>query len=327
MENNYIHIHTPEITQVKVPLPFPLRFVNSYVIRGKDGVTVIDPGLHTEEAERVWDAALKELGLRMGDIVRIVLTHYHPDHYGLSGWMQEKSGASVYLSAMGLNMARRFWGEDQSMSKDLIELFRRHGLDEETLVSMYDHMGNFTPLVSPQPQVITLEPGQYVRLGDRDYLAILTPGHAEGHLCFYDETERVMFCGDHVLPKITPNVSYLPNCAEDNPLMSFMESLDQVSRFPVTKAYPGHRDPFETFAERTQEIIRHHHERLDKMRAALSTPKTAYMVCRETFGDKLSLHQLRFALAETIAHLVYLQKNGSVRWLEQSSGSIYFQAV
>ncbi|WP_248927458.1 MBL fold metallo-hydrolase [Paenibacillus hamazuiensis] len=321
-----VHIHNETIIQVKVPLPFPLRWVNSYLIRGEDGLTLIDPGLHTEEAEAVWQSVLAGQGFRFADIRDIVLTHHHPDHYGLAGWMQERSGAPVRLSSAGLGQVRRLWGAGQPMTEALLELFRRHGMDEALLVPMREHMDGFVAAVSPQPEVSLLEPGQRVRLGDRDYEAIHTPGHAAGHLVFYDAEERIMFCGDHVLPQITPNVSYLPGGIDENPLGSFLRSLEDIGRYPVAKAYPGHREPFERFAERTGEIIAHHHQRIEQMRRILSAPQSGFAVCRAMFGDKLSLHQLRFALSETIAHLIYMEQSGMVRSVDTESGVILYQA-
>ncbi|WP_040740731.1 MBL fold metallo-hydrolase [Paenibacillus ginsengihumi] len=295
--------------QVKVPLPFPLRWVNAYLLRGGDGWTLIDPGLRTAAAEALWTQALAELGIGWRDIDRIVLTHHHPDHYGLAGWFQERTGAPVLLSGTGLEQVKLLWGEGEPMTARLLELFRRHGMPEEQLAPMREHMDSFVPLVSPQPEVTVIARGERIRLGAAEYEALEMPGHAAGHLCFYRREEEVVFCGDHVLPQISPNVSYLPG-VDENPLASYLASLDSVRTLPVRMAYPGHREPFSRFGERAAELIRHHGERLETMLAMAASPKTAYDVCREAFGDKLSLHQLRFALSETIAHLIWLREAG-----------------
>ncbi|TBL81691.1 MBL fold metallo-hydrolase [Paenibacillus thalictri] len=324
MVQSFVIQHTPEITQIKVPLPFPLRWVNSYAIRGSGGWTVIDPGLRTAEAESLWDTVLQSLGAHFEDIEQVVLTHHHPDHYGLAGYFQERSGAPVYLSSAGYDQTLRLWGAGQPMTSELLGLFERHGLDSEKLQPMREHMDGFIPSVSPAPRVTFMKPGEQVRLGDRSYAAIHTPGHAMGHLVFYDESEQIMFCGDHVLPQITPNVSYLPGGIDENPLDSFLRSLEEIGRYAVRKAYPGHREPFERFSERTADIIRHHHQRLEQMAAMLDVPKTAYEVCRGTFGDKLSFHQLRFALSETLAHLIYLNKQGVIEQTADQTGVIRY---
>ncbi|MFC0212654.1 MBL fold metallo-hydrolase [Paenibacillus chartarius] len=315
------------IVQVKVPLPFPLRWVNGYVVKGKNGLTIIDPGLHTPEAETCWDDAMRLIGCTYTDIERIVLTHYHPDHYGLAGWMQDRSGgAPVWMSGEGVRLAQFLWGEGTPMTPALTALFREHGMDDELCAQIRVHMDDFVPLVSPQPRTSLLEPGDTVRLGDDEYTAILTPGHAAGHLCLYRAEDRRIFCGDHVLPQISPNVSWMPG-VEDNPLDAFLSSLKEVAGLDVGIAYPGHREPFSRFAERALELVDHHQERLALMLSKLSVPCSAFAVCREVFGERLTVHQLRFALAETLAHLVYLERSGQAVCERSANGIFMFRAA
>lgn len=322
---NIVTEHTDEITQVKVPLPFPLRWVNAYLVRGKGGYTVIDPGLHTPDAESLWQQVLQEHGIGFEHVEQIVLTHHHPDHYGMAGWFQERTGAPVLLSETGLAQVQLLWGPEQPMSALLLTLFARHGFPEAGLIEMTKHMVSFVSLVSPQPQVTVLREGP-VRLGDRVYEAIETPGHAAGHLIFYDAAAEVIFCGDHVLPQISPNVSFLPQ-VEENPLGAYLSSLQEISRLPVKMAYPGHREPWSGFGARAEELVRHHHERLALMEGQLSVPLSAYEVCRATFGDRLSIHQMRFALSETIAHLILLEAEGRIQQVDPAAELIQYIAI
>ncbi|MEI7025194.1 MBL fold metallo-hydrolase [Paenibacillus sp. y28] len=319
---NRIHEVTATITQVKVPLPFPLRWVNSYVIREGDGITVIDPGLHTPDSVAVWQEAMAGLGFGFRDVQQIVLTHHHPDHYGLAGWLQAESGAPVYLSEQGIRQAALLWSDQRTMTDGLHALFLQHGMDAETGKQLQENMESFVPMVSPQPDLLTLPEEGTIRLGAAEYRILHTPGHALGHLCFLDERAGRIFCGDHVLPSISPNVSLMPGL-EVNPLASFLESLQEVSALRVTEALPGHRDPFAQFSERALELIRHHEERLALMRSRLSVPMTAYALCRDIFGHRLTLHQLRFAMAETLAHVVYLESEGLITASEQDGQFVY----
>lgn len=303
------------VWQVKVPLPFPLQWVNAYVVLSKDGVDVIDPGLHTPEAEARWAEAAETIPFDWRGVRSIVLTHHHPDHYGLAGWMQEKTDAPVKLSAPALDQARRLWGATASAdtAADTLALFLRHGFPEAESPAMRAHLDSFVALVSPQPtRFVTIASGDRIRLGDAEYEAIHTPGHAEGHLSFLCADTGRLFCGDHVLPGITPNVSLLP-FGDPDPLRTFLTSLATAGERRVAEAFPGHREPFSHYAERAAAIAAHHEERLRRMESLLAAPTTAYDVCRALFGDKLSVHQLRFALAETLAHLVYLESEGRAR--------------
>ncbi|GAA3408475.1 MBL fold metallo-hydrolase [Paenibacillus hodogayensis] len=310
------------IAQIKVPLPFPLRWVNSYIVRSRSGWTLIDPGLRTPEAEELWERALEHFGLSLSGLDKIVLTHHHPDHYGLSGWFQERSGAPVHISRTGLEQTRALWGEGETMSAKLLGLFDAHGMDVATLERMAEHMTGFLPQVSPQPELTVIEPEKPFAIGDRLYRPILTPGHAAGHLCFLDEERAELFCGDHVLPQITPNVGYIPGF-DENPLGSYLHSLREVSGLKVVRAYPGHREPFATFGDRAAEIVRHHEERLAAMEAVLNEPRSAYELCLSYFGERLSIHQLRFALSETIAHLFYLRNEGRINEFERDGVTLY----
>jgi glyoxylase-like metal-dependent hydrolase (beta-lactamase superfamily II) len=313
-----------EIIQVKVPLPFPLRWVNSYLIRGKHGLTLIDPGLHTLEAEQLWDETLARYELQYTDIEQIVLTHYHPDHYGMAGWFQQRAGGiPVWISREGNEQAERLWGAGQPLALEISQLFLRHGMNAAMVQDeLIPHMNNFVAWVTPAPQVSLIPLAEPFRLGDRFYEPLVTPGHAEGHICFYDAQRKEIFCGDHVLPQLSPNVSFIPG-ADPNPLDSFLTSLAYISSYEVVMAYPGHREPFTAFTERVLELIAHHEDRLVKMAAHLDEPMSAYQLCLDFFGARLPIHQMRFALSETLAHLIYLEQKGRVVKSERD-GVVYY---
>jgi glyoxylase-like metal-dependent hydrolase (beta-lactamase superfamily II) len=293
--------------QIKVPLPFPLQWVNAYAIRGEDGWTVIDPGLHTPQAEERWEEAAKAMDLSWNAVEAIVLTHHHPDHYGMAGWFQQRTAAPVLLSQEAHAQANKLWGEEAEQTAErTLELFIRHGLPQEEIESMEKHLFGFIEMVSPQPDRVSyIAPGSTVRLGVENYEAILTEGHASGHLSFLNRNTGRIFCGDHVLPGITPNVSYLPG-GDPNPLKTYISGLNAAMRLPVAEALPGHREPFKHFAQRCADIIKHHEDRLTRMSELRRSSSDAYTLCRTMFGNLLSTHQLRFALSETIAHLIYL---------------------
>jgi glyoxylase-like metal-dependent hydrolase (beta-lactamase superfamily II) len=298
--------------QVRVPLPFPLRWVNAYLLQDRQGFTLIDPGLRTEEAIRSWGEALQAIGVSYTDIKQIVLTHHHPDHIGLAGTMQQLSGAPVYLSPAGMQQAQYLWGPQREATEEVAGLFVRHGMDEATEQLMLAHMESFLPQVLPLPATTPLKDGDIIVMGDRSFQAIHAPGHAYGQMMLFHEPSGDLFCGDHVLPKITPNVSLLPRY-DQNPLDSFLRSLADIASLPVSRVFPGHRDPFTNLSERCNQIIQHHEERLASMLDKLDKPATGFEMCRALFGQSLSIHQLRFALAETLAHLVYLSERGSLQ--------------
>ncbi|RIX50501.1 MBL fold metallo-hydrolase [Paenibacillus nanensis] len=314
--------------QVKVPLPFSLRWVNSYIVPEADGFTVIDPGLGTAEAKALWEDVLAGLGIEWKAIKRVLLTHQHPDHYGLAGYVQQKSGCEVWMSRRAHAYARRLWGPGSDFPSALRELYLEHGMPGEVMDSIEANLDSFIARVLPEPQVTYMEAGETIRLGDLNWEMIDAPGHAFGQLCFYQRDIRWMICGDQVLPRITPNVSVVPG-EEKDPLAAFLNSLETLKAYEVDYALPGHRDPFEAFRTRIDELIRHHDRRLKEMEELLAQePQTAFDLCEKLFGARLreNPHNLRFAMSETLAHLYYLEQRGRVRAVRASGSAVVFLA-
>ncbi|WP_435164698.1 MBL fold metallo-hydrolase [Paenibacillus glycanilyticus] len=300
--------------QAKIPLPFSLKWVNSYLIPEDGGAyTVIDPGLHTDDALAAWEEVFLNHGLSMEQIKRIVLTHQHPDHYGLAGYFQERTGAPVYISARSHGYTRRLWGESSTYSEELRAHFAIHGMPDELTLDIKNNLDGFVRQVSPQPEVTYLKAGGTIWLGGTEWQMIDAPGHAFGQLCFYEPNKEIMICGDQVLPHITPNIAFNPG-EEEDPLGCFLNSLDELLGYKVKLAFPGHREPFDDFINRIFEIKEHHKRRLSKMWDMLREPSSAFEVCEHQFGGHLRTnpHNLRFAMSETIAHLHYLEKRGKV---------------
>jgi len=305
--------------QIKVPLPYSLKWVNAYLLPEQTGWTLIDPGLRTEEIESFWNETLAELDIRLQDIRTIVLTHHHPDHYGLAGWFQERSGATVWMSKVAHGNAMRLWGENETFSDELTDAFLRHGLAEELEDEIRNHMRGFRGKVSPQPEDVRyISPGERFPMGGTEWEVYGGEGHAPGHLLFYERESGRLICGDQVLPDITPNIGWMPG-GDPDPLKSFMDSLHGVGHLEVSIVFPGHRDPFSSYRQRIEELLGHHERRMRKMADLIGDDeKSAFEVCELMFGTRLrnNAHNLRFALAETIAHLVRMEKLGMIVRLE-----------
>ncbi|WCF09677.1 MBL fold metallo-hydrolase [Paenibacillus thiaminolyticus] len=309
-----VQLHRPAdgVLQARIPLPYSLRWVNSYLLKGPEGYTIVDPGLGTEEVEACWTALLSELD---GPVVRIVLTHYHPDHLGMAGRLQRQLDIPVLISETGWDHALRLWGPGQRMSEAMMALFAEHGVPAAIVASTEAHMDGFLPLVSPLPAVEILGDGEQTAFGGRIWDVVETAGHAPGHLSFYHAASGLMLAGDHVLPQISPNVSYMPG-SDPQPLQSYLEGLARLRSCQVELALPGHRHPFRHYAARIDELLRHHEERLAAIAALLAEEaRTAYDVCVRCFGspERLTIHQFRFAMGEALAHLLELERRGEVR--------------
>lgn len=318
------------VLQVSVPMGLPLRQVNSYLLPDKDGrVTVIDPGPHTTAAELAWQGVLEALSLTWTQVRDIVVTHHHPDHYGLAGWMQSRSGARVWMSERAHAEAGLAWGDEAILNEELPLFFRRHGMPEEWLMGIREHLDSFLPEVTPQPEVTYIHAAEPFVMGSRKWQPILTGGHAPGHVSFYHGGSGQILCGDAVLPQISPNVGLQPG-SDPQPLLTFLEGLRELRSLRVTLAFPGHREPFPGFTARADSLLRHHEERLDTTAALLAGgPQSGFAVCEGLFRSRVATaHQMRFAMSEALAHLAELVRRGRAAETESGpGGGLLFTAV
>ncbi|MNS14813.1 Hydroxyacylglutathione hydrolase [compost metagenome] len=314
------------IIQVKISMAPPLRWVNSYILRGSNGVTIVDPGPKTETSIGEWKEIWKGLGLKREDITSVVVTHHHPDHYGLAGYIQSYTGASVWMSRRAHAETKFMWGSGSLVNDELPALYQVHGMPLEWTRQLPGHLAGFLPQVTPEPRVSYIDEGTPLEMGDCLWLPIETGGHAPGHMSFYQAQSRTILCGDAVLPQISPNISFLPG-SDPQPLQSYTDAMLKLAGYAVDFAYPGHRHPFDYFRERLEALLFHHEERLGVIEGLLKErPRSCFEVCTSLFGSKLGIHQMRFAMSETLAHLIELVRQGRA-CEETSPDQVMYYAV
>jgi glyoxylase-like metal-dependent hydrolase (beta-lactamase superfamily II) len=309
------------IFQVRVPLPFALNLVNCYLLKGDDGWTVLDTGLNTPQAQAVWQMAFENLHLQKGKLTQIVLTHVHPDHYGMAGWFQEQFGADipVRLSAREAELARLLWDGEGQQARAFDTFLIRCGLPPEMVTTVATSLDDTARRTFPHPaRFHLLMPGDTIEMGGRPFEIIHAPGHSDGQLIFYDRQDKLAHSGDHVLMKITPNIGLWPDTQPD-PLGRFLDSLRALQSLEVRLALPGHKALITDWKGRIGELLKHHEERLNHALAAVTNGATVYQASQRIFNTaSFSEHEWRFAVAETLAHLEYLRLRGKVRQTEDA---------
>ena len=296
-----------DIYQLILPLPFALKSVNCYLLRDGDGWAIFDAGLNVPEAQDLWLHSFAALEIKPSDITHIILTHAHPDHYGLAGWLQAWCGAPVWMSPREAELAEQIWQRSYE-ARGMLSQAMSDILDEEKIASIINSMQRMREMTAPHPQEIKrLAYGSSLMIGQHQFQAIHAPGHSDGQLIFYDASDRLLLCGDQVLQKITPNIG-LWAISEPDPLGRFLTSLNDLKSLDVRLALPGHGALITTWSERIQEIEAHHAERLAKMLNTFNgTGRKLYDICTAVFKvQSFNEHELRFAIAETLAHLEYL---------------------
>lgn len=318
--------------QLKVPIPNnPLGWVLPYLIPGDDGYTLVDSGWNTPEAFDALESELRALGLTFHDIKRLLVTHVHPDHYGLAGRIKEICGAQVITHQRERDFIRSRYREPDQLLERMAAWLREHGVPERELADLQSSAMPVRGYVVPVEPDAVLWGGETLDFGLYRFEVFWTPGHSPGHVCFYERTQRVILTGDHVLPTITPNVSLHPQ-QMGNPLGDYLASLQRLEPLEVDDVLPAHEHAFKDLRGRLREIEQHHHERLNEMLAIVAEgPATAYDVASKlqwTIGtyDSFSPWMRRAALSETLAHLEYAVYEGKLRVFREN-GVVRYERV
>jgi glyoxylase-like metal-dependent hydrolase (beta-lactamase superfamily II) len=308
-----------DLWSIPVNMPSsPLRYVSVYALAVPGGLVTIDAGWAAEESWADLTSGLASIGASVADIRGVLVTHMHVDHLGLAGRIREQSGAWVAMHAA-----------------DSALLARPDYLDAATAVSSDVHflLGLGAPLAearecagTPADRAILtklgradrpLVHGEMLELPGWRLRGWHTPGHTPGHMTFVEERSRTLFSGDHVLPRITPNISVTRGTGGD-PLGSYLESLRTVRELEIDHVHPAHEWRFDGLAARVDEILAHHEARLAELERAVtdhpgSTPWELAPFLR--WSRPWSAYQGRtrvFAVTETAAHVFHLMARGLV---------------
>ncbi len=310
--------------QLKVPIPDnPVGFVLPYVFEVEGGCAIIDPGWDADESYDSLTRQLEEIGAGLRDIRQVIVTHVHPDHYGLAGRVREASGAQVIVHEKDIELARRL-----SNPEAIGEWFTRAGMPAQESAAL--DASRFRRSLGATPDA-TMADGETLRLGRFRLDVIWTPGHSPGHACFYMEDEELLLSGDHVLPTISPNVSLQPGSDAD-PLGDYIRSLDRLRGLGVRRVLPAHEYSFEDLDGRLDELSHHHEVRLQEMCDAIDAgARTAYEIAgrvRWAIGsfDSFNGWTRRAAMSETLAHLRYLVRDNRLREQESDGVLTYSRA-
>ena len=317
----------PGIRWIRMPLPFALNHVNLWLIAEGAGWCAVDTGLTTVPIMDVWNKLLPVYPL-----TRQIVTHYHPDHIGLAGWLEQKTGAQMWTTQGEYTGALAFAEEAGSYSVDaMIEMFRHHGLERKRLDAL-KMRGNVYrqgfPLVPPTYR--RLFDNEVFKVGDHNWRVIIGYGHAMEHISMYSEAQKVLISGDMLLPSISTNIPVLAANPLGNPLKYFLDSINRFRELPEdTLVLPSHGRPFRGINLRVTQLEEHHKNRCNVLLAAAKTPKTACELLPALFDrDVTDTHQSMFAMSETIAHLNYLEEQGRLkREIDLDQGIARFVAV
>jgi glyoxylase-like metal-dependent hydrolase (beta-lactamase superfamily II) len=304
---------------LKLPISLPdvtLAYVNAYLIRGDCGFILVDAGWNTPATLASLQKQLAETGADVKDISRIVVTHVHPDHYGLAGRLKQLSGASLAMHEIEKEVITTRYINIASLLEQTGRWLAANGVPPDELARIRDATVGMEQYVAPVHPDIILHGGETIAGGDFTFKVLWTPGHSSGHICLYEPGKRVLISGDHVLPTITSNVGSHPQSI-DNPLSRYLNSLKEIKQLDVNLVLPGHESPFTGLKPRIDELIQHHEQRSAEILAAVKDgTRTAYQIAGalswSTPGGwpDMSPFDKRLAISETLAHLEMLTAAG-----------------
>jgi glyoxylase-like metal-dependent hydrolase (beta-lactamase superfamily II) len=308
----------PGIWSIPVPIPNnPLRYVLVYAFETDRGAYIVDAGWNTDDAYQTLVAGLERAGFSIGDVQGVLVTHIHPDHYGLAGRVREASGAWVALHPADAALIEARYDAPDDLIEAIASMLRREGAPAEEIDSLKNASMPVRPFVSAVRPDLLVEDGDKPDVPGWELKAIWTPGHSPGHLCFHEASNRLMLSGDHVLPRITPNISVHPQAGPD-PLGDFLASLDKVGAYDVDEVLPAHEHRFVDLQERVAQLRAHHRARFDEVIASIrdGADTTWAVAARMTWNrpwDQIQGFMRRAAVGEAMAHLSYLARMGVVR--------------
>ncbi len=317
---------SPGIHWLRMPLPFMLDHINLWLLEDGDGWTLVDTGIGSDSVKRIWEGLFAG-PLAGRPIKRIIVTHFHPDHLGLAGWLSRRFNVPVLMTQLEFELAA--WLHNTSgdaRNERQRQFFSRHGLSQQD-IELQASGGNVYR--SRVPEL----PAEYQRVGRLDRGAIgdhvwqvrVGGGHSPEHLCLYCAELDLLIAGDQILPRISPNISVSFLNPDADPLADYLDSLEDLLALPASvRVLPAHGPVFQGLHRRVMALQAHHEERLALLLSECGQPLSGADVLPVLFDRSFGPHELFFALGEAVAHLHHLLANGRVQQQADPQGVMRF---
>ncbi|WP_029528113.1 MBL fold metallo-hydrolase [Polaromonas glacialis] len=322
----------PGVLWLRMPLPLALNHINLWAVRDGDGWAAFDSGLQTDETAAAWHTLFGHDGaMENGGLTRLLVTHMHPDHVGMAGWLTRRFDCRLWMTRLEYLTCRVLAADTgREAPRDGINFYRRAGWDDKKLENYRARFGSFGKFVHTLPDSYRrLHDGELLKIGDHEWQVIVGNGHSPEHACFYSAALKLLISGDQVLPRISSNVSVFPTEPDADPMSDWLASLDKLRREVPDDVLvlPSHNEPFHGLHARLDYLARSQHQALDRLCLALAEPRRAVDVFGELFSQPIGSEPnlLSMATGESVAHLNYLLHRNKVAKDVDADGVVWYR--
>jgi len=308
----------PGVHWIRMPLPYALNHINLWALDDGAGWAQVDTGVRTDDTAMAW----RELFANAPDdrpLTRVFVTHMHPDHVGMAGWLTRKFGVRLWMTSLEYLTCRVMVSDTgREAPPEATDFFRRAGWGPSAIETYRARFGNFGKHIHPLPDSYRrMDDGETIQIGANTWHVVVGTGHSPAHACLYCPALKVLISGDQVLPRISSNVSVHPTEPDANPMRGWLESLAKIRQAipDDVLVLPAHNECFRGLHARIDALASGQQRALERLRQLLIEPRRAVDVFTALFSRPIGeadVALLGMATGESVACLNYLLHAGDV---------------
>jgi len=320
----------PGVHWIRMRLPMQLNHINLWLLEDGDGWTVVDSGIRNEETANAWKQLFAgPMGGR--PVKRVIVTHMHPDHIGLAGWLVRKFDVELWITRTEFLMCRNLVADTgQEAPQEGVRFYRAAGWNDELIEHYKARFGGFGHGVYKLPNAYRrIGEGNEIVIGGRTWRVVTGNGHSPEHACLWCPEANMVISGDQLLPRISSNVSVHPTEPEANPLQDWLDSCNKLKTVLPSDVLvlPAHNEPFRGAHLRLQELIDDHENNMEKLVTLCAEAKRAIDVFPALFRAKITQGVYGMATGESVAHLNCLRTRGRMGLSADTGGVQWYRSL
>lgn len=320
----------PGVKWLRLPLSGALGGINVWAIEEDDGWAIVDTGLGGTETRDAWRMAFAG-PLEGKRVTRVIVTHMHPDHIGMSGWLTRKFDCQLWITRLEFVTCRSLAADTGREAPDVaLTFYKAAGWDDDALDNYKARFGGFGRGLYALPESFRrLNDGDEIEIGRRRWCVVVGSGHSPEHASLYCPELKIMISGDQVLPRISSNVSVFPTEPEADPLTDWLTSLARIKHAIPNDVLvlPAHNEPFHGLHSRLDHLMAGHERGLARLEQELAEPKRVVDLFHVLFRRTIDLGLLGLATGETLAHLNCLRRRGLATRNRDEAGIDWYRAA